>query len=249
MVGQALDAQILVQVGRHPGMQLDEVVVFGGLRQQRRAELRLAATALHEHHQLARGVDRDLVAEVGFDQRQRQVDPGRHAGGRPHGAVADEDPVRVDLDRRIGLLQPSSPFPMGGDAAAVELPGGGQQEGAGADRAQTPYAGSAPPYPGDQRRRRGVLVALAAARRDDGVDRQIVERCQRHRHDLQSRAGGDQTARLRGHAHLIQGSPRRAVAAAGREQGLHRPGEVEQVHVFVRQHHHPQRGIPSRHLS
>ena len=63
-----------------------------------RAELRLAARALHEQHELARGHQRDVAAEVVVDEREREVHARGHARRRPHVAVAHED--RIGLDGR-----------------------------------------------------------------------------------------------------------------------------------------------------
>ena len=47
-------------------------------------ELRLPARPRGEDHQPARHLERGLAAVVVLDQRERQVDAGRHAGGGPH---------------------------------------------------------------------------------------------------------------------------------------------------------------------
>ncbi len=217
-------------------MQSGEAFTFLRLRRQRGAELRLAAGALHEYDQLARRFHRHLVAIVLLDQGQRQVDAGRDAGRGPQRSVLDVDPVRIDVYRRMQGGQALHPFPVRGHALAVQLAGRGQQEGAGADGAQPPHGGCPLPHPRDQRRRRMVLLALATTRRDDGVDRHAVQCRQGHRHHLQAGAGGHQAAVGRRHGDLVQGRAGAGTAAAGRGQRLHGAGQVEQVHVLVREH-------------
>ena len=87
--------------------------------------------------------------------------PGGHAGGGPDVAVAHEDAVRVDLQRGVALGQALGRRPVSGHAAAVEQPGRGQQERAGAHRGHPAGASggrgrpSAPaPRPGPPRARR-----------------------------------------------------------------------------------------------
>ena len=67
------------------------------LQFQQRGELRLAAAAAVVEHELARGLLRDLVAVILRHHRQRQIDAGGDAGRTPDIAVADEDPVGLQL--------------------------------------------------------------------------------------------------------------------------------------------------------
>ena len=91
-LGQQFDRQVTGQVLHYPlGQRGEAVGVFGGsLRRQRRAELRLAAGPLEEHHQVARHLQGQPAAQVRFHQRQRIVYAGRDAGRAVAIAFADE---------------------------------------------------------------------------------------------------------------------------------------------------------------
>ena len=115
-----------------PGQQRPEPAVRR-LQFQQRGELRLAAAAAVIEHQLLGGLLRDLVAVIFRDHRQRQIDAGRYAGGRPDVAIADEDAVRLELHLRIGFEKMPRALPMRGGAAAIEQAGLGEDIGAGAD--------------------------------------------------------------------------------------------------------------------
>ena len=75
------------------------------------AELGLAAGALHEEHEPAGGLERDLAAEVLLDERQRQVHPGGHAGRGVDVAVAHEDRVGVRPRCRGGARRAARSWP------------------------------------------------------------------------------------------------------------------------------------------
>ena len=69
-------------------MQLADARVVGGLREQRAAELRLAAGPLVENDEFFRHAHCDLAAQVDLDHAQRHVDAGRDAGRCPDAARA-----------------------------------------------------------------------------------------------------------------------------------------------------------------
>ena len=62
--------------------------------------MKLAAAAAEIHDQLRRDAPCDVGAEILLDQRQRQVEPGGHAGGGADLAVADMD--GVDFEHHLG---------------------------------------------------------------------------------------------------------------------------------------------------
>src|SRR3569833_1369702 len=77
--GEALDAQVLVEMLSDPAMERREGRAGLRLQRERGAELRLPAGALHEHHQLPRSGDGGPVAEVVLDERKSKVDAGGDA--------------------------------------------------------------------------------------------------------------------------------------------------------------------------
>jgi hypothetical protein len=79
VLGEALDREVLAQMGDHPAMQGLERPSRRRLRRERRAELRLPAGPLHEDDEAPGGLHRDGVTEVFFDQRKREIDARRHA--------------------------------------------------------------------------------------------------------------------------------------------------------------------------
>ncbi|MNN07134.1 hypothetical protein D3C81_1199520 [compost metagenome] len=117
------------------------------LRRKVGAELRLPARPLEEHHQLARHPQRDHAAEILLDQRQRQVQPRGHAGGRVHVAILDVDAVRLYLDARKHVRQAVGGVPVRGDAASVQQARMCKHHRAGADRPDPPHRACLPGQP------------------------------------------------------------------------------------------------------
>ena len=128
-------------------LQFAQRFVLGELHRELRAELRLSAGPLQEHDQLARHRQRDVAAVVLLDQRQCQVHSRGHAGRGVDRAVTHEDGVGLDV--RVGKLarQFLGRAPVRGGAAALEQPGLGQQERAGADRGDAAHAAGLPAQP------------------------------------------------------------------------------------------------------
>ena len=93
----------------------------------------LAAGPAQEHHQVARNRERKRVAMILLNQRKRHVDAGADAGRGPHIAVAHEDRIGLDGDRRKAAREQIAPAPVRRDPAAIEQAGRGEHEGAGAD--------------------------------------------------------------------------------------------------------------------
>ncbi len=58
--------------------------------------LRLTASAAMMHDKQPRGALRCLLAQVAFNETEREINPGRHPSGRPHGPVCNEDPIHFD---------------------------------------------------------------------------------------------------------------------------------------------------------
>ena len=93
--GEGRHGQVLVEVVRDPRLELAQRRALGHLRGELRAELRLAARALEEHHEPARDLERHVAAEVLLDEREREVHAGGDAGRGDDVAVADEDRIRA----------------------------------------------------------------------------------------------------------------------------------------------------------
>ena len=153
-------------VRAHPLLHLAQRLALGGLRGQRRAELRLPAGALHEHHQPARHLERRLGAEVVLHQRQRQVDARRSRRPRSTRRRRARRCCRARPRHRwVALAEPVDRRPVGRDPAAVEQSRPGQQEGAGAHRGHAPGAPGGVARPSARAPRRAAAALHAAARR------------------------------------------------------------------------------------
>src|SRR5262245_7256493 len=125
--------QVATDIVGDPGMQALEASI-AMLQRQGRAELRLAARALEKDNELAGDRQGHARPEIRFDESKREVDAGRDAGRCPDIAVADEDRIGIEFDRRkfFGELRASSP--VRDRAAAIEEARGRQQEGTAAYR-------------------------------------------------------------------------------------------------------------------
>src|SRR4051812_35833394 len=88
--GEGGHREVGADVRRHPLLQLSQRAALGDLCSEVRAELRLAAGALDEHDEPARGFERRGAAEVVLHEGERQIHPGSHARGGPDVAVAHE---------------------------------------------------------------------------------------------------------------------------------------------------------------
>ncbi|MNN42986.1 hypothetical protein D3C81_1571980 [compost metagenome] len=120
-------------------LHLSDDTAFSGLRRQLRAELRLPARPLEEHHHFPGDAERQLPAVILFDQRQRQV----HTGGDPcrgvEVAILDIDAVRVYAGLRVILGKFRAGIPVRGDMPPIQQAGGGEHECSAAHRADTAH--------------------------------------------------------------------------------------------------------------
>src|SRR5207237_1321345 len=96
-------------------------------------ELGLATRPTLVDDEMLRGVARHVGAEIVLDQREREIDAGRDAGGRPDRAVADEDAIGIEPHLRVPDAEMIRAVPVRGGAAAVESSSLCQKERAGAD--------------------------------------------------------------------------------------------------------------------
>ncbi len=71
---------------------------------QHSGELRLPPWATMIHDQVVRHSSCHLHPAILFDQRQREVDPGRNASRRPDVTVLQENAVSIDLNAREATL-------------------------------------------------------------------------------------------------------------------------------------------------
>ena len=132
--GERLDAEVVPGVGGDPALEVAQTVALRRLRGELDAELRLVPRASQEEHQPAGDGERGLVAEVVLDEREREVDARGDSGGGEDVAVTNEDRVGFDPNSRMTARECLARGPVSGRAPAVEEPGGGEHEGAGADR-------------------------------------------------------------------------------------------------------------------
>ena len=112
-LGEHDDAVVAARVGVDrllggPDRTRRRTIVPDGCR-----ELRLTARAAQEHHQPPRHQLGDVGAVVVLDEGEGEVDPGGDAGRRPHVAVAHEDRIGVDVDRRVPAHAVPWPAPSG----------------------------------------------------------------------------------------------------------------------------------------
>jgi hypothetical protein len=171
----------------------------------------------------------DRLAEILGDERQREIDAGGDAGRGPHIAVADKDAVGFDTDLRIGARQFAGARPMGGGAAPVEQPGGGENKGAGADAGDAPGAERGSADKGQCLGACGCLPAAAATSDDQRVERTLGKCVGDQR--AAGRAG-NRARPARDDAQPI-GLRRRGAVPAGLEHAQW-PGGIERTGAAVR---------------
>ena len=122
-------------------------------------------------HKLARGLLRDLVAEILTYHRQRQIDAGADPGRTPDVAVPDENPVGLKLHLGIGGEKMPGAPPMRGGAAAVEQAGFGEDVGAGADAGEADAAFCHRPHEFERRLAPRRNIDPLASGHEQGGDR------------------------------------------------------------------------------
>jgi hypothetical protein len=118
-------------------------------------------------------------------------------------------------------------------AASVEQSRLGQQEGAGADRADAASLLGTPRDPADERALMDGGARAETAHRDQRVDRLGGERAEPAGGEAKARRGRDLAALGRDHAQTIglgEAGLRREVARAGED--LERAGDIEQQRLF-----------------
>ncbi len=131
-------------------LHLAQRLALRQLRPQLRAELRLAARAAQEDHQVPGDGQRRLPAHVLLDQRQRQVDARGDPGRGDDGAVPDIDGLRVDDHLGKLSFERAGIGPVRGHAASGQQPGPGKQEGSRAHRGDPPRPWGILPQPAGQ---------------------------------------------------------------------------------------------------
>ena len=95
--------------------------------------LRLTAVAMGRDHQAAGDDVGGFAAEILAHQMQTKVDPRRAAGGSHQQSIAHVKDVLHHLDLRETRLQRRGVAPVGRCLAAIEQPGGGENEHPGTD--------------------------------------------------------------------------------------------------------------------
>ncbi|GAA3075889.1 hypothetical protein GCM10020254_19750 [Streptomyces goshikiensis] len=121
---------------RDPLLDVPQRLPPGRLRGQLGAELGLVARSAQEDHQVPGDQQRHVPSVVLLHQREREVDPGRDPGRGRDPAVPYVDRVRLDGHGRVVPGHQRARIPVGGGPAAVQQPGLGEQERAGAHRHQ-----------------------------------------------------------------------------------------------------------------
>ena len=91
----------------------------------------------------------EVVAVLGADQLEHQVERGDAAGTGEPVAVAQEQ-LLDHLDLGMALVEQLHRLPVQGDPIAVEQAGGGEREGAGVDGTQQRAVPVEPAQPGEQ---------------------------------------------------------------------------------------------------
>ena len=227
LLGQLLDTQVTVHVLLDPFVQrLEGPGRVGGLLLQAVAELGLPARPFGVHDQPASQVDRDLVTELSFDERQRKIDPGRDAGRRPYATVFDENRISFYVDRRVSSLQFGAICPMCHGATSVEQAGLGEQERTGARGCDDRCAGQVATQPGDER----IIVDggeyAGAARDENDIGWPYTDSVEPGRRQLDPAVGPDGPAGAR---HEPWRKTRGAPGRPGVPEHLHGPGDIQQL--------------------
>ena len=238
--GERLDAEVVPGVGGDPALEVAQTVALRRLRGELGAELRLVPRPSQEEHQPAGDGERGLVAEVVLDEREREVDARGDSGGGEDVAVTNEDRVGFDLNSRMTARECLARGPVSGRAPAVEEPGGGEHEGAGADRRHPAGVAGEGADAADELGVVGGDAGAVTACDDQGVERAA---------EGVEIGVGDELEAARGtHRHASAGrdhDPVSGVAAPALAQPpgrarehLERPAHVEALHSGEADDHH-----------
>lgn len=208
-----------------------------------RAELGLAALALHHHQQHFGHIHRHLLAMVLGHDRQGQVDTRSDAARGNQPPVLQIDAIGLDDGAGKRLDQPLGVVPMGGHAVPVEQTCVAEHKSAGADRAKTPSPWRRSFEPGQQRGVAFVIGAGAARHQQQVISRLglFQQQVGLHAHAI----GGLQRTGLSADGQDLVVVGRRQVAVGNRKH-FQRPGHVEQQEVREQRHGH---GFHKREMS
>lgn len=150
--------KMLVQIVK----QLTEAQALPAAGYRAQDLLRLTAVAMGRDDQAAGDDVGGFAAEIFTHQMQTKVDPRRTAGGSHQQSIAHVKDVLHHLDLRKTGLQRRGVAPVGCRLAAIEQPGGGENEHPGTDRNNPTSAGVGGSQRGAQRLGdRGVDAAPA----------------------------------------------------------------------------------------
>lgn len=150
--------KMLVQIVK----QLTEAQALPAAGYRAQDMLRLTAVAMGRDDQAAGDDVGGFAAEIFTHQMQTKVDPRRAAGGSHQQSIAHVKDVLHHLDLRKTGLQRRGVAPVGCRLAAIEQPGGGENEHPGTDRNNPTSAGVGGSQRGAQRLGdRGVDAAPA----------------------------------------------------------------------------------------
>jgi hypothetical protein len=219
-----------VQVLHRPLVQGGQARLVSRLVDEHVHVLSLAAVPVRRHHHPARDRVRHRGAMLKPEQVQAGVDPGGGAGAGDHLARVDVEHPRIDLDGGIAAGKLGGVPPVRGRPAAVQQPGGGENERSGALTEHPPAA----PDDGLQRlkhRRRRERVYLVPAHDDPQVGGAEPVQAGLH-HDRQADIGAHRP-RCRGHDCVRTG--RTALGAAVAAEDLSGHAETEHGHAVVGQ--------------
>src|SRR5947207_2728977 len=235
--GEHGHGEVAVEVIGDPGLKLAQRLAVRRLHRELGAELRLAARPLEEHDQLARDAERELPSVILLDERQRQVHAGGDAGGRVHGAVADEDGIALDGERGVAARELVASPPVGGHAPAVEQPGLREEERPATHRGEAADAGRHAREPAEQ-----AAVAHRVRHAAPAGDEQRVDATP----DVADRAVGDELHARRAHDRArTAGQDLRRVGGAPAirrlREHLEWPGDVQDLDVGERDDGDPPR--------
>jgi hypothetical protein len=128
-----LYAEIVIEVIGDIALQMTQGIALSHLALKLHAELPLVGRPPQEQHQPARDRQRYFATEIGFHQRQRQIDTCGYAGGGVDASIAHVDRIGVHIDLGIASGEFSARRPVRRRAPSVQQARGGKQECPGAD--------------------------------------------------------------------------------------------------------------------